>query len=194
MNWTKIPGVGKFRQSGGTVYVWVAGSNDAEDWRGNLNPAPIDLEDGAKVGWRDNQEASLILSRIVEEIGVKSIGAVTICGFSRGGAIAQILAYDMADIADTALLLFASKRAGNRRFCQLLRDKKRLKVISAVKHRGDLIPFLPPWPLYRNVKHSLAGKLTWPWTAHMRSAKAAARLRDDMDKALNVHTKTDSTT
>lgn len=180
MGWTRIDGVGRYQVVHNHLYVWCSGSNGVGDWLQNIDLRRVEIRKGERVNRRDLHEAFQIYFAVLNKVDVSEIGAVTICGFSRGGAIAQILAYVIStnDEVDVSLLLYASKRAGNGRFLQRLRSQVSRMVASYV--RGDVVPFLPPWPLYRNVKHEALDKLHWPHKAHQYSARAAASMREMM--------------
>lgn len=181
MKWHSVPDIGKWALSGGHLFIWVAGTRGWKDWRDNFDLRRDRLSDGAWVCRREHEEALEVLQVIRDaEVEFESIEAVTIIGFSKGGATAQILAYKLFPFAPhITLMLYASKRAGNRRFLRQLRH--RTDMILAIAYRGDIVPFLPPWP-FRNPKHSRQGRLRWQWNAHLLAKKDAAKARHRMRK------------
>jgi hypothetical protein len=130
-------------------------------------------------------EAEMLYDHIAAACDLGSAEGLTIAGFSRGGAIAQVLSVMLQDAYEgtpQTLLLFASKRAGNRSFTQRVIEENH--HVFASKHRGDIVPALPPWPLYRNIKHRVLGDLSWPWVAHPKSAADAAWVRKRMGEGM----------
>lgn len=191
MSWTRVDGVGRYWFVNGHLYVWCSGSNGVGDWLQNIDLRRVEIRKGERVNKRDLHEAFRLYFAMLNKVKFEDIKSVTICGFSRGGAIAQILAYVISanDAVRMSLFLFASKRAGNGRFLQRLRSQ--VQHIVATYVRGDLVPFLPTWPMYRNVKHEALGKLRWPHKAHPLSARAAVSMRERMKEGLDVHSAID---
>jgi hypothetical protein len=82
----------------------------------------------------------------------KPVGSVTICGYSLGGALATLLALDVAantTFSDPAAYTYASPRTGDslfaRTYDQVLKDSYR------IANRLDIVPALPPPINYEHV-------------------------------------------
>jgi len=147
-----------YRRYGGVIFV--EGSNDYPDWKRNLFCLRRRGWAGiGRVNRIDRKEARKLLreNRCLPN-------TVTLIGYSRGGAIAQIAAAALAEKGRAVdLILFASKRTGNEAFVKKL-DAPNIAEVTAKRKRGDIVPFLPPW--YANVKHEAIGDWQVPWKAH----------------------------
>jgi hypothetical protein len=135
----------------------IIGSNDARDWLFNFMTGRT-IGDNERVNRWDRYEALVVL-RAIRGLDINMIE-----GHSRGGAIAQIIARELyrRDGKRRFLAIYGSKRAGNRRFVDAV---YRACHVLALRHRGDWIPFLPPW--YAGIKHGLTHKPWRPvWIAH----------------------------
>jgi hypothetical protein len=144
-------------KQGGQV-LQIIGSNDAQDWLFNFMTGRT-IGDNERVNRWDRYEALVVLRAI------RGLKPSIVEGHSRGGAIAQIIARELfkRDGLKRWLSLYASKRAGNRRFVDAVH---RASHVLALRHRGDWIPLLPPW--YAGIKHGLTYKPWRPiWIAHV---------------------------
>lgn len=134
----------------------ILGSNDLQDWVRNFRTRRIGL--GERVNRIDRAEALEVLRETREYRRT----ITTVRGHSRGGAIAQIVARELARVQPIILLTNGTKRTGNAEFLM------RLLIFTTwinERNRGDFIPFLPPW--YTNTMPDLTDKPWRPvWIAH----------------------------
>jgi hypothetical protein len=164
MKWRKIAGIAKVLDTPDTLYVFCTGSIGRGDWIRNMRTRRVDYG-GHRVNEADFSEAVAVLLEIEGKIGTREI---VIGGFSRGGAVAAILHLLLAEEYGTGaqLKLWAPKRSG-------------LPVIGRA-HRGDMVPYLPPW--YPRIDLLTEDEpITWPWAAHKKSAHDAARWRHEAE-------------
>lgn len=138
--------------------VRIHGSNDLRDWLFNFMTGRT-IGSNVRVNRWDRYEALVVL-RALREYRDKPIH---VWGHSRGGAIAQIVAYELK-AADRLMCLqvFGSKRTGNRAFVQRLIAFN----VDSIRLRGDWIPFLPPW--YWPLPTLVHGPWRPVWIAHNR--------------------------
>lgn len=147
----------EWRIKGDGTVVEIFGSNDLRDWLFNFMTGRT-IGSNVRVNRWDRYEALIVL-RAIRGLPIRSV-----VGFSRGGAIAQIVAYELGRNRASMpfLTLFGSKRTGNRQFVKWL---YRVTHPFAIRHRGDWVPMLPPW--YADVRHTLSHKPWRPiWKAH----------------------------
>ncbi|MCH8476365.1 MAG: hypothetical protein LAT56_00270 [Wenzhouxiangella sp.] len=173
MNWTRI-GTTRHRylMHDDTLYIWCAGTHGWSQWAHNVDTRTIRYAD-RRVNTRDYIEAGYIVVELAAANLIHPAKEIVVCGFSRGGAVAQVLAiiiaHDFHLIAP--LHLYASKRTSTK-----VSD---LHIECNVSYRGDIVTFLPWWP-YRIPKVAWKDRITWIWKAHNKAAHAAARWRHDM--------------
>ena len=175
MNWTRLANTQhRYLVHDGTLYIWCAGTHGWSQWAHNVDTRTMRYA-GRRVNTRDYAEASYIIVELASSGTIHRAKEIVTCGFSRGGAAAQILALmiDSGFRVRTQLHLFASKRTMTR-----VSD---IETEANRAHRGDPVPYLPPWP-YRLPPVDWQRKITWPWKAHNRAAHDAARWRHDMTK------------
>jgi predicted lipase len=144
------------------VDVWVDGSNDLVDWIYNFRTMRS-IGDNERVNRMDRHEAIRVLRVLLRTY--PNTQKWYINGHSRGGAIAQIVARELARKGHRVLLrCVGSKRTGNRRFVQALSGVVRT---LSVRNRGDLVPFLPPW--YARLQPEIVTYKPWsgPYKAHV---------------------------
>jgi hypothetical protein len=82
----------------------------------------------------------------------RPVGSVTVCGHSLGGALATLLALDVAansTFKDPSTYTFASPRTGDPAFASTFNQV--VKDSSRVANRLDLVPKLPFPPFYEHV-------------------------------------------
>jgi hypothetical protein len=141
------------------------------EWAKNLN-AMTTKQYGTRVKTGDWVEAVMIADEIQPMIGDRE---VIIGGFSRGGGIAQVLALELTErgIVWVYAYLFAPKRSTGR-------NAKRSYVFAATAHRGDIVPYLPPW--LGGPPMTWFGRFTWFWKAHDKAGHDAARWRHELTK------------
>lgn len=116
--------------------LYIEGSNHAWDWMHHILP-------GARR--RELEAAAEIVDRLPEEPAI-------IAGHSLGGAIAALVgrAYPEARV-----FVYGGKRA----------PRGARRDVTAYRHRGDIVPFLPPWRA-RWRQSTTIGQWDTPWRAH----------------------------
>lgn len=156
MTWNKIDlwpegpaGVeAKWRRDGETVYCYIYGSDHVLDWLHHFLPR-------AKL--REIIAGDVIALKLAEIVKDKD---VRIGGHSLGGAIAGVVADTLVngqefDPKHVSLFTFGAKRC----------PWKCIPFGTHYRHRGDAVPFLPPWrPAYKLMQ--VFGKWSFPWKAH----------------------------
>lgn len=155
MTWNKIDlwpegpaGVeAKWRRDGETVYCYIYGSDHVLDWLHHFLP-------GAKT--REIKAGNKLAEKLMHILKGASLH---IGGHSLGGSIACIVAdlvYSNSGGATKAhLFTFGAKRC----------PWKYIPFGTHYHHRGDMVPFLPPWrPAYKLIQ--VFGKWNFPWKAH----------------------------
>jgi hypothetical protein len=139
--------------------IRIHGSNDYEDWRRNLFYL-------LRRGWAGTGRVNRIDRKEARKLLRENRNLpheVIVSGYSRGGAIAQIVASALVQKGHLVkLYLYASKRTGDSQFVNGL--TRLCDRTTAKRNRGDIVPFLPPW--YSNVRHTTRRKWRWPWIAH----------------------------
>lgn len=170
--WTRIKGTShRYAQHEGTLYVWCAGTTGHSEWADNLRLRQKRVY-GRFVNVRDYRAAREIFVALLCAFGQLGFVRVVVYGFSRGGAIAQVLDKMLEEESSARrveLQLFASKRG--------MSDVRDLRVASNIAYRGDVVPFLPPPPFYRIPPVLWLSSFVLPWVAHNRAAHEAARVR-----------------
>jgi len=150
----------EWRISDDGTELFILGSNDRYDWAFNFRTRRIGMEGDKqiRVNRMDRYEATVILRSLTPEQRGK---LRRIRGHSRGGAIAQIVAYELANV-DITLLTYGTKRTGNKVFVR--RQQKTCRAVH-FRNRGDIVPWLPPW--YASMRCTVGGPWQWPWKAHL---------------------------
>jgi hypothetical protein len=143
------------RQHGYMIHV--LGTDHWRDWLHHILP-------GARK--REWQAADQIIAALVEMGIAKSDDDgwsyipgddVVISGHSWGGCIAAMV----ATILVAPCYIYGGKRSPRK-------GLTRHYVAQAYRHRGDIVPLLPPWrPRYTD--EIVFGKWMWPWEAHKLS-------------------------
>ena len=178
MTWTRIATTKhRYLMHDDRLYIWCAGTTGRSEWADNFRLWQKRVY-GRLVNVRDYRAARMIFSELLKVFGQLDFDRVVCCGFSRGGAIAQVLDKMLEEESlaiRVELRLFASKRGMSR-----VRD---LRITSNISYRGDIVPFLPPPPFYRIPPISWMGRLMLPWRAHNKAAHAAARVRHSLTKS-----------
>ena len=148
---------------------YITGTNHKIDWKRNFQIRLAEIEDGIKVNQKDLLEAQWVVEYIASRIDLSEgspVKKITVSGHSRGGAVAQIVVYKLMTKfphLNIVGILLASKRTGNRHFVKAIREK-----VVAYRHRGDIVPHVPPYPFYRVPSTIVFGKWTALfWKAHM---------------------------
>jgi len=166
---TRIDHIARYHVTDSALYIACSGSSGWGDLARNLDPRCEQVFPGAWVAEADLDEARAVWQAVHTYAHGRT---VHILGFSRGAAVAVALALWIPEGIGATLELYAPKRVGNRKALSALRPT------TATAYRGDLIPLLPPW--FRQVDIEWEGKLTWPWRAHSKSAKAFVRRRHEI--------------
>ena len=133
------------RDDSGTLYVWVHGSNDLRDWIYNLLTGRRWIDNVSRVSRWDRHEAIQVLRAIRKDVHNSRTARIKVGGHSRGGAIAQIVAYELQDTVPLSLEVFGSKRVGNWPFVGWLEEILDRGKCVAWRNRGDWVTYLPPW-------------------------------------------------
>ena len=122
---------------------FLAGAGHTED---GFTDMYLSLRTGAK------PDSSTVVSALPKLSFPKPVGSVTICGHSLGGALATLLALDIAantTFNDPAAYSYASPRTGDSLFAstydQVVKDSYR------IANRLDIVPALPPPIDYEHV-------------------------------------------
>lgn len=136
------------RDESGTLFVWVHGSNDLKDWVYNLLTGKRWIDRHSRVSRWDRYEAIKVLRAIRADVWDVRTMQIKIGGHSRGGAIAQIIAYELAQDEYVSLEVFGTKRAGNWPFVGWLEENLEKYKCVAWRNRGDWVTYLPPWYAY----------------------------------------------
>lgn len=167
MSWKRLgrtrecpAGIARYQVKNDCLYIWCSGTGTRNEWSWNFD-IRTEKAFGARVNRRDYAQAFSVVDALNDALPGWSEYPVYTAGYSRGGAIAAVVAL-MIKARDVRL--FAPKRAGIR-----------LPRFVAMHSRGDLVPFLPPW--YTKYDLLKAGRLTWPWKAHLDMLKTAAYWR-----------------
>ena len=185
MSWKRLgrtrkcpAGIARYKIKNDRLYLWCSGTETREEWRWNFDVRTEKTAFG-RVNRRDYAQAFAVIDALNQALPGWSEYPVYTAGYSRGGAIAVIVALMVKDRwvrsapdasfgtgvrFDPGVRLFAPKRAGIR-----------LPRFAALHSRGDLVPFLPFW--YTGYDLLKFGRITWPWKAHLDALKTAAKWR-----------------
>jgi pimeloyl-ACP methyl ester carboxylesterase len=125
------------RREAGIPVIRIHGSNDMKDWVYNFLTGRT-IGSNIRVNKWDRYEALIVLRQLRTKYGRERL--YHIFGHSRGGAIAQIVAYELG-FRCVIMRVYGSKRAGNRRFVEAVFRPGD----ACYRHRGDWVPWLPPW-------------------------------------------------
>lgn len=136
---------------GKTLHVYIPGTNHILDWIHHFMPGQVE---------RENDAAWLLYRRLNPYITHEK---VTILGHSLGAAVACAL-WNLMYKSDSILVI-----CGGKRYWKSLPRASILAFIHIFRHKGDIIPFLPPWrPAYLKRDEKVFGKWTFPWKAHFK--------------------------
>lgn len=153
---------------GKTAWIYIPGTDHQDDVKFHVR---IRLKQTAPGVWITAADLELAWD-IFLEIRDTGCDTVYIGGHSWGGAIAAILVWLLRRARINAFgYLYAPKRAGNTRFVEQIADH-----IDVYVHRGDLIPFLPPW--LAGYPRKIFGRWVWPWEAHQPRSYYAEMAED----------------
>jgi hypothetical protein len=130
--------------------VWFNGSDHPRDWLHHILP-------GARR--REIRAAQTISQRLAPHVGGDTL--FIIGGHSLGGCLAEIETFILCALGERAHChIYAGKRAPR---SHMVDDGA-----VAYRHRGDIVPSLPPWrpARRRRMPTAVFGSRTWPWKAH----------------------------
>lgn len=176
VKWTHVEGIGRIKETLGAVYVWCAGSSGPGDLKRNLSLKFEAIAPDEFVPEPDLREARVMLAAYAECSKTKPVHVV---GFSRGAAVAVLFVRLLPGRNRITLRLYAPKRVSRKRTLKIVREK--CVSLCSTAYRADLIPFLPPW--FRQLAIELSSKKWyWPYRAHMKSARDAAKRRHMIGK------------
>lgn len=152
----------------GVYWVWIPGTDHPDDVAHHLQTGWVWAHDGVRI-----LRADYALAReVVDELHLSGDESVIVGGHSWGGAVAALIVWILLRRGvDVRGFLYAPKRAGNRAFVDEIAP-----YITAYRHRGDWIPYLPPW--YARFTMRVFGRWTWPWKAHMPDRYADVMEKD----------------
>ena len=171
-------GIARYLERGDDLYIFVDGTRNNREWRLNFQTLRFrPWGDKARVSVKDFEQARAV-RHALDDAGVTFVGRrVVIGGYSRGYAIALILAYDMLDTPYVPTVWgWAGKRAGNRAFMRALETWE--VCTSNLSHRGDIVPYLPPW--YAPTPTVWHSPRMLPHAAHIHAGHQAARWRHEV--------------
>jgi pimeloyl-ACP methyl ester carboxylesterase len=172
MSMTRISGTcARYLIRDRVLYVFCRGTTSADPWWRNLLVRRV-VWSGYRVNRADLDEALWVRSWLACE---RPHDRTNIVGFSRGAGVAALLTLMLPNATTLAV---APKRVGCRKLVRELTAGYRL---GATAYRFDVVPLLPPW--YAGWRCKWSGWM-WPWKAHERSAKDAARWRHDVSKPM----------
>lgn len=161
------------------LIFYIMGTNSNADWKSNFTLKMVDYK-GTKVNAKDLYEGQWCVNFISNLVDMKSIKKVTVGGHSRGGAPAQIMVAQLLNLyphLEVQGVILAGKKAGNHNFVAMIQDH-----CVAFRHRGDIIPFLPPnlsiFLPYCNVRHQPFGF----WTLRFIASHLPANFNHIMDE------------
>ena len=160
-----------------TVYLWCSGTYSWVRWGYNFDIRRTNAL-GRKVNARDFEEAEGIVNALLGALGKEATDFDFICyGYSLGGSLAAISALILQNKGHEAVVkVFAPKRTMN--------DMSGISVNRATAMRGDIVPLVPTWPFYAGWSIAWYGTLVWPWKAHKKEARNAARHRRSIEKVV----------
>lgn len=159
-------------RTGDTLIVWLGGTTGHSEWARNLRTRTV-REYDRRVKAELWAEAITVGDEIESMLG--GVQTVVVAGFSRGGGLAQVVALEaISKVLGVRVLvrLYAPKRA--------LSDVRGVPVIHCSAHRGDIVPYLPPW--YARLGVTWMGRFDWLWKAHDKSGHDAARWRHEVSR------------
>jgi len=116
--------------------IRIHGSNDMKDWVYNFLTGRT-IGGNVRVNRWDRYEALIVLRQLRAKYGREQ--RYIIIGHSRGGAIAQIVTWELGRRC-VVMRIYGSKRTGNKAFVRQVTE-----CCIAYRHRGDWVPWLPPW-------------------------------------------------
>jgi hypothetical protein len=164
---TSIVSMGLILQSpAGEVVIAIRGTEGIWEWvqdgRFLQVPCPFlagagNTEDGFTAMYQSMQTGTAagsptVVNALKTMVFPVAVSAVTICGHSLGGALATLSALDIAantKYTDPTVYTFASPKTGNATFVAAYNHV--VPDMYRVANRLDIVPNLPPAPLYSDV-------------------------------------------
>jgi hypothetical protein len=151
--------------AGGEVVVAIRGTEGIQEWIHDVQflpvncpfmPAAGNTEDGFTAIYSSMKTgvdaASPSVAKVLSTLPFKRpVTSVTICGHSLGGALATLLALDVAVNTPffPAVFTYASPRTGDSQFVAVYNHA--VPNTTRIANRVDLVPKLPLPPLYEHV-------------------------------------------
>lgn len=166
----RIPGTtARYLVRDRTLYVFCRGTSSDDPWWRNLLLRRVRFADW-RVNAADLREAERVHAALPTGL---EYDRVEVRGFSRGAAVATLVAVFRGAMF---LHLDAPKRAVCRRAVRWIRD---YMFFETHAYRCDIIPLLPFWHASWRCKWS---GWTWPWKAHEKAGRDAARWRHEISR------------
>lgn len=168
-------GIARVAHKDPVTYVWCGGTNTFREIIDNFRLKKEDfINSEIQVNSADLIQAQKILSAMPD---VAHGTPVVVAGFSRGVAVGMVLAALLVTEknAKVQFVGWSGKRTGNAAFVKWFADNIPYIHLSGI---ADVVPLVPPWPMYK------ATKIVWkfvsfhPWKAHLEGLKSAAYWRN----------------
>ena len=125
-----------------TLYIVFRGSDELKDWKSNIMISDIELQDNVRIhkGFylflQKNNIIKTILN-IIETIQKDNNYNIIICGHSLGGALSQVLGYELLEFNyNIKIIIFGMLNIGNLKFQEKL--LKRYNIIM-INFSNDII-------------------------------------------------------
>tara|TARA_B100001939_G_scaffold338676_1_gene344555 strand:+ start:217 stop:864 length:648 start_codon:yes stop_codon:yes gene_type:complete len=118
------------------LYIVFRGSDELKDWFSNILISDIELKDNIKIHkgfYLFLQKNNIIktIKNIIETIQEKNKYKIIICGHSLGGALSQVLAYELLEYNyNIQLIIFGMLNIGNIEFQKKLNSKYNIIMIN----------------------------------------------------------------
>lgn len=119
-----------------TLYIVFRGSDELKDWRSNIMINDIILKDNVKIhkGFylflQKNNIIKTILN-IIEIIQKTKKYKIIICGHSLGGALSQVLGYELLDTSyNIDIIIFGMINIGNLEFQKKLQNRYNIIMVN----------------------------------------------------------------
>jgi len=151
---------GKYRYRDSTLEFTIWGTNSAADFFRNFAAWPRIEYTWCKVH-RYWYMYALNLVEIVKDRVKQNTERILLRGHSMGGAVAQIAAKMLKSKYNITCVSIGAPMAGDQPFIDSISD-----FTTFIRHRGDIIPFLPGLGYGRPKVECEIGKWHLPWKAH----------------------------
>ena len=153
-------------KDGVEVIVSIRGSDDFEDWLDNLSFTSKKTKFGHIHSGMFDAYMEIRDSLVDAVTRTPFLRKLTICGHSKGGAMAQIFAVDIRGFLSCEIecITFASPRVGKSDFVKITKDST--VSFKRFTNRGDIVPFAIPWSFgYRHIGSpiKIGSMFKWGW-------------------------------